>query len=85
MDAVDSVLLTSVCVCITAVCVLEKMLLLDPEERVSASEALDLPFFTEFRDTEEETEALPYDQTMDNMDLPLDQWKRKKGTRLIQI
>lgn len=57
--------------------VLEKMLLLDPEERVSASEALDLDFFTEFRDVDEETEALPYDQTMDNTDLQLDQWKRE--------
>ena len=66
------------CVYVTAVCVLEKMLLLDPEQRVSASEALELPFFGEFRDTEEETEALPYDQTMDNTDLPLDQWKRKR-------
>lgn len=78
-----------VCVCVTAVCVLEKMLLLDPEQRVSASEALELPFFSEFRDTEEETEALPYDQTMDNTDLPLDQWKRKrqseKGGGLIRI
>lgn len=61
-----------------AVSVLEKMLLLDPEQRVSASEALELPYFTEFRDTDEETEALPYDQTMDNTDLPLDQWKRKR-------
>ncbi|XP_069375406.1 mitogen-activated protein kinase 12-like isoform X2 [Paralichthys olivaceus] len=66
----------------SAVCVLEKMLLLDPERRVSASEALDLPFFSEFRDTEEETEALPYDQTMDNTDLPLDQWKRINVTIL---
>lgn len=66
------------CLCITAVCVLEKMLLLDPDQRLSASEALDLPFFSEFRDTEEETEALPYDQTLDNTDLPLDLWKRNK-------
>ncbi|CAB1414295.1 unnamed protein product [Pleuronectes platessa] len=66
-----------------AVCVLEKMLLLDPERRVSASEALDLPFFSEFRDTEEETEALPYDQTMDNTDLPLDQWKRHTFTEIL--
>lgn len=57
------------------------MLLLDPEQRVSASEALELPFFSEFRDAEEETEALPYDQTMDNTDLPLDQWKRKREGR----
>uniref|UniRef100_A0A674NU91 mitogen-activated protein kinase n=1 Tax=Takifugu rubripes TaxID=31033 RepID=A0A674NU91_TAKRU len=69
-----------VCVCVTstAVCVLEKMLLLDPEERVSASEALDLDFFSEFRDVDEETEALPYDQTLDNTDLQLDQWKREE-------
>ncbi|CAF88447.1 unnamed protein product, partial [Tetraodon nigroviridis] len=60
-----------------AVCVLEKMLLLDPEERVSASEALGLDFFTEFRDVEEETDAQPYDQTMDNTELQLDQWKRE--------
>uniref|UniRef100_A0A671YIB0 mitogen-activated protein kinase n=1 Tax=Sparus aurata TaxID=8175 RepID=A0A671YIB0_SPAAU len=72
-----------VCVCVTAVCVLEKMLLLDPEQRVSASEALELPFFSEFRDTEEETEALPYDQTMDNTDLPLDQWKRHTFTEIL--
>uniref|UniRef100_A0A8C6M5Y5 mitogen-activated protein kinase n=1 Tax=Nothobranchius furzeri TaxID=105023 RepID=A0A8C6M5Y5_NOTFU len=69
-----------------AVCVLEKMLLLDPECRVSASEALELPFFSEFRDVEEETEALPYDQTLDNADLPLDQWKRKRrGSALLNI
>lgn len=70
------------CLCITtAVCVLEKMLLLDPEQRACASEALDLPFFSEFRDTEEETEARPYDQTVDNTDLSLDQWKRKRRGR----
>uniref|UniRef100_A0A3P8WIK5 mitogen-activated protein kinase n=1 Tax=Cynoglossus semilaevis TaxID=244447 RepID=A0A3P8WIK5_CYNSE len=66
-----------------AVCVLEKMLLLDPEQRVSASEALELPFFSEFRDTDEETEALPYDQTIDNMDLQLDQWKRHTFTEIL--
>ncbi|XP_075932285.1 mitogen-activated protein kinase 12b isoform X1 [Anarhichas minor] len=66
-----------------AVCVLEKMLLLDPERRVSASEALDLPFFSEYREAEEETEALPYDQTMDNTDLPLDQWKRHTFTEIL--
>ncbi|XP_055019095.1 mitogen-activated protein kinase 12-like isoform X2 [Boleophthalmus pectinirostris] len=66
-----------------AVSVLEKMLLLDPEERVSASESLELPFFSEFRDTDEETEAQPYDQTMDNTDLPLDQWKRNTFTEIL--
>uniref|UniRef100_A0A3Q3GV82 mitogen-activated protein kinase n=1 Tax=Labrus bergylta TaxID=56723 RepID=A0A3Q3GV82_9LABR len=54
-----------------------------PCAEVSASEALELPFFSEFRDTEEETEALPYDQTMDNTDLPLDQWKRHTFTEIL--
>ncbi|RCU34895.1 hypothetical protein DVA76_18770, partial [Acinetobacter baumannii] len=53
------------------------MLLLDPESRVTAAEALSLPYFTEFREPEEETEAQPYDHSLDNMDLPLNQWKRK--------
>uniref|UniRef100_A0A8C7IPF9 mitogen-activated protein kinase n=1 Tax=Oncorhynchus kisutch TaxID=8019 RepID=A0A8C7IPF9_ONCKI len=60
-----------------AVCVLERMLLLDPERRVSASEALAMPFFSEFREPEEETEAQSYDHSMDNTDLPLEQWKRR--------
>uniref|UniRef100_A0A3B3VSD8 mitogen-activated protein kinase n=1 Tax=Poecilia latipinna TaxID=48699 RepID=A0A3B3VSD8_9TELE len=66
-----------------AVSVLEKMLLLDPDSRASASEALELPFFSEFRDVEEESEALPYDQTMDNTDLPLEQWKRHTFTEIL--
>lgn len=61
-----------------AVCVLERMLLLDPERRVSASEALAMPFFSEFREPEEETEAQSYDHSMDNTDLPLEQWKRER-------
>lgn len=51
--------------------------MLDPDKRVSASMALELPMFADFREPEEETEALPYDHSMDNADLPLEQWKRK--------
>ncbi len=57
---------------------LERMLVLDPDKRVSAAEALELPLFTEFREPEEETEALPYDHSMDNTEMPLDQWKRMR-------
>ncbi|XP_062860723.1 mitogen-activated protein kinase 12b [Trichomycterus rosablanca] len=62
---------------------LEKMLLLDPDKRVSASEALELPMFTDFREPEEETEALPYDHSMDNTDLLLEQWKRHTFTEIL--
>lgn len=66
-----------------AVCVLERMLLLDPERRASASEALTMPFFSEFREPEEETDAQLYDHSMDNTDLPLEQWKRHTFTEIL--
>ncbi|XP_041651011.1 mitogen-activated protein kinase 12 [Cheilinus undulatus] len=66
-----------------AVSVLERMLLLDPEQRVTAAEALSLPYFKEFREPEEETEAQPYDHTIDNSELPLNQWKRHTFTEIL--
>ncbi|XP_074534160.1 mitogen-activated protein kinase 12 [Halichoeres trimaculatus] len=66
-----------------AVSVLEHMLLLDPEERVMAAEALTLPYFAEFREPEEETEAQPYDHTIDNSELSLSQWKRHTFTEIL--
>ncbi|XP_035415216.1 mitogen-activated protein kinase 12 isoform X2 [Cygnus atratus] len=59
-----------------AVSLLEKMLVLDAEKRVTAAEALMHPYFEPVHDPEEETEAEKYDDTFDNMDLPLDEWKR---------
>uniref|UniRef100_A0A8C4YQA3 mitogen-activated protein kinase n=1 Tax=Gopherus evgoodei TaxID=1825980 RepID=A0A8C4YQA3_9SAUR len=60
-----------------AVNLLEKMLVLDAEKRITAVEALAHPYFESIHDPEEETEAEKYDDTFDNMDLPLDEWKRK--------
>uniref|UniRef100_A0A8C3IB24 mitogen-activated protein kinase n=1 Tax=Chrysemys picta bellii TaxID=8478 RepID=A0A8C3IB24_CHRPI len=59
-----------------AVNLLEKMLVLDAEKRITAVEALAHPYFEPIHDPEEETEAEKYDDTFDNMDLPLDEWKR---------
>ncbi|XP_068169961.1 mitogen-activated protein kinase 12 isoform X1 [Antennarius striatus] len=66
-----------------AVSVLEHMLLLDPESRATAAEALKLPYFAEFREPEEETEAPPYDHSLDNTDLQLNQWKRHTFTEIL--
>ncbi|XP_029490450.1 mitogen-activated protein kinase 12 isoform X3 [Oncorhynchus nerka] len=68
-----------------AVTVIERMLLLDPESRVTAAEALALPYFSEFREPEEETEAQPYDHSVDNSDLPLEQWKRHTFTEILSF
>ncbi|XP_077194430.1 mitogen-activated protein kinase 12-like isoform X2 [Paroedura picta] len=59
-----------------AVNLLEKMLVLDAEKRITAAEALAHPYFETIHDPEEEAEAEKYDDTFDNMDLPLDEWKR---------
>uniref|UniRef100_A0A673W7W4 mitogen-activated protein kinase n=1 Tax=Salmo trutta TaxID=8032 RepID=A0A673W7W4_SALTR len=68
-----------------AVTVIERMLLLDPERRVTAAAALALPYFSEFREPEEETEAQPYDHSVDNSDLPLEQWKRHTFTEILSF
>lgn len=51
------------------------MLVLDPEKRITASEALAHSYFETVHDPEEENKAEKYDDTFDNMDLPLDEWK----------
>lgn len=66
-----------------AVSVLERMLLLDPQSRVTAAEALTLPYFSEFREPDEETEAQLYDHSLDNADLSLEQWKRHTFTEIL--
>uniref|UniRef100_A0A4W5R8N8 mitogen-activated protein kinase n=1 Tax=Hucho hucho TaxID=62062 RepID=A0A4W5R8N8_9TELE len=68
-----------------AVTVIERMLLLDPESRVTAAQALALPYFSEFREPEEETEAQPYDHSVDNSNLPLEQWKRHTFTEILSF
>lgn len=68
-----------------AVCVLESMLLLDPDSRVTAAEALSLPYFSVFREPDEETEALPYDHSLDNTDHTVDEWKRHTFTEILSF
>ncbi|XP_061418981.1 mitogen-activated protein kinase 12-like [Lethenteron reissneri] len=58
-----------------AIDLLEKMLALDPEQRPTASEALQHPFFSETREPLEETEAEPYDQTFEGVELETSEWK----------
>ncbi|XP_014822401.1 PREDICTED: mitogen-activated protein kinase 12-like [Poecilia mexicana] len=68
-----------------ALAVLERMLLLDPEERVTAVEALSLPYFAVFREPAEETEAQPYDNSHEDKELTLDQWKRCAFTEILSF
>lgn len=56
---------------------LEKILELDVDKRLTASQALAHPFFEPFRDPEEETEAQKFDDSLEHEKLTVDEWKRK--------
>ncbi|XP_028850800.1 mitogen-activated protein kinase 13 isoform X2 [Denticeps clupeoides] len=59
-----------------AVDLLEKMLVLDAEARLTASKALDHAYFDGLRDPEDCPDPLPYDDSYDNATLPLEEWRR---------
>ncbi|XP_062058622.1 mitogen-activated protein kinase 12 isoform X3 [Lepus europaeus] len=59
-----------------AVNLLEKMLVLDGDQRVTAAEALAHPYFESLHDTEDEPTAQKYDDSFDDVDRTLDEWKR---------
>lgn len=60
-----------------AVDLLEKMLVLDTDKRITASEALAHPYFAQYHDPDDEPEAEPYDQSFESRELEIDEWKRK--------
>ncbi|CAO2608739.1 Mitogen-activated protein kinase 13 [Lemmus lemmus] len=56
---------------------LDKMLELDVDKRLTAAQALAHPFFEPFRDPEEETEAQqPFDDALEHEKLTVDEWKQ---------
>uniref|UniRef100_A0A8D0C5E3 mitogen-activated protein kinase n=1 Tax=Scleropages formosus TaxID=113540 RepID=A0A8D0C5E3_SCLFO len=61
---------------LSAVNLLEKMLVLDGEGRLTAEGALAHPYFDGLRDPEDFPDAAPYDDSHDNATLPLEDWKR---------
>ncbi|MGH0170126.1 UNVERIFIED_CONTAM: hypothetical protein FKN15_058264 [Acipenser sinensis] len=62
-----------------AVNLLERMLVLDAEQRITAAEGLAHPYFEQYRDPEEETETDPYDDTHDKAKLTVNEWKTAGG------
>uniref|UniRef100_A0AAQ5YF82 mitogen-activated protein kinase n=1 Tax=Amphiprion ocellaris TaxID=80972 RepID=A0AAQ5YF82_AMPOC len=58
-----------------AVDLLEKMLVLDTDKRITAAEALAHPYFTQYHDPDDEPEAEPYDQSFESRELEIEEWK----------
>uniref|UniRef100_A0A3P8NEI4 mitogen-activated protein kinase n=1 Tax=Astatotilapia calliptera TaxID=8154 RepID=A0A3P8NEI4_ASTCA len=59
-----------------AVDLLERMLVLDTDKRITAAEALAHPYFGQYHDPDDEPEAEPYDQSFESRELQIDEWKR---------
>lgn len=64
---------------VEAVDLLEKMLVLDTDKRITATEALAHPYFAQYHDPEDEPEAEPYDQSFESRELEILEWKRKSS------
>lgn len=56
---------------------LEKMLVLDTDKRITASEALAHPYFAQYHDPDDEPEAEPYDQSFESRELEIEEWRSK--------
>lgn len=60
-----------------AVDILEGMLLLDPETRLTAKQGLSHPFLAEYHDPECEPDSDPYDDSFESLELAVGEWKSK--------
>ncbi|GLD45674.1 mitogen-activated protein kinase 12-like protein [Lates japonicus] len=58
-----------------AVNLLEGMLLLDPETRLTAEQGLSQPFLAEYHDPESEPDSEPYDDSFESLELAVGEWK----------
>jgi p38 MAP kinase len=59
-----------------AIDMLEKMLDLDPDHRITAEQALAHPYLTQYADPSDEPVSSPYDQSFEEQDMDIDGWKK---------
>ena len=62
---------------LSAIDLLEKTLELDADRRITAEQALAHPYLSVYSDPQDEPNSTPYDQTFEDLDLSVEQWKGK--------
>ncbi|XP_075470253.1 mitogen-activated protein kinase 14 isoform X2 [Ascaphus truei] len=62
-------------VVLESVDLLEKMLVLDTDKRITAAEALAHAYFAQYHDPDDEPVADPYDQSFESRELDIEEWK----------
>jgi len=58
-----------------AIDLLEKMLELDADKRITAEQTLAHPYLAQYADPSDEPVSQPYDQTFEDYDLSVEEWK----------
>jgi len=74
MYASNSCALSGVCL-LAAVDLLERMLDLDPDTRITADEALSHEYLRQYSDPTDEPISQPYDQSFEEKDFDVPHWK----------
>lgn len=60
-----------------AIDLLRLMLELDSDKRITAEKALAHPYLAPYADPNDEPTSAPYDQSIEDMDLPVEKWRGK--------
>lgn len=66
-----------------AIDLLEKMLELDSDKRITAEQALAHPYLEKYSDPSDEPSSGQYDQSFEDMELTTEKWKGKKRLKLV--